>query len=166
MADLQAKAYIFGIPKIDEQHVKFFELTQTLKKFVEDSRDGYQPNHLLSLILRFRNYAFYHFHTEENMLFEKRYPGFFAQKDAHNRFLMEVIKYEEKFEIAYKHVSQSQSTGQEDEAKLDVKDQTEAKNQPDASDLLKLANEMNEFVQQWYHKHILEMDKGYIDYLK
>ena len=192
MGNLQAKAFVLGIPKIDKQHQMFIDLTKTLNEFIANSSEGYQPNQLLSLILRFRNYAFYHFHTEENMMSEKKFPGFFEQKEAHNRFLIGVIAFEEKFEAAYKLMTQpepveaeaesesesppaakeaeTESESESPPAAEETETESDIENQPDtskaATDLLDLPGEMNEFVTDWYKKHILEMDTQYVEYLK
>jgi hemerythrin len=161
MTDIQVKAYMLGIPKIDAQHTKFFQLNQSIHEYIDSHDDGFDPRQLLILLLQFRKYAFNHFYTEESMMLDKKYPGFFDQKEAHNKFVLAIIEYEDKVELAYHEVCESMKKN----SASDGKPVTNASPE-EAGEFVKLANELCAFVSDWYTKHILEMDKGYVDYLK
>ena len=92
-----SEEYVMGIEELDDQHRHFFQL---LDKIAEATPDLYRPleedevDAVIDVIDEMRDYALFHFRTEESMMKEADYPGLTEQKREHNRFITDVIRME------------------------------------------------------------------------
>ncbi|MGL1861703.1 MAG: hemerythrin family protein [Pseudodesulfovibrio sp.] len=89
--------YVMDIPEIDDQHKAFFDL---LDKINDVAPDLYKPlsdeevDDIVDVINELRDYALFHFRTEEAYMQEINYPELAKQKKEHNRFITDVIRME------------------------------------------------------------------------
>ena len=79
--------YSIGMPLIDEQHKKLFEIVNRVQvllsdKFISDKYDG-----IIEIIHELKAYTVYHFKAEEEHMLKIGYKKLFSQKVAHNDFL-------------------------------------------------------------------------------
>ncbi|QLA12678.1 bacteriohemerythrin [Desulfolutivibrio sulfodismutans DSM 3696] len=91
-----------GNEELDGQHARFFEL---LGDFGSALADPYHPitdpaerAAVLDLVGRLREYALFHFGTEERHMQECAFPGLDEQKRAHNEFIRSVLAFERDLE--------------------------------------------------------------------
>lgn len=91
------KEYVIGIPELDEQHETFFTMLDGITSAVSDlykPLDDDEADALVDVLGDLRDYALDHFRTEEGYMKEVDYPGLDKQKQAHNRFITDVIRME------------------------------------------------------------------------
>lgn len=91
------KEYVIGIPELDEQHETFFTMLDNIADVAPDlykPLDDDEADALIDVIGELREYALLHFRTEEGWMREVEYPGLDKQKQAHNRFITDVIRME------------------------------------------------------------------------
>ncbi|MDY5704247.1 MAG: bacteriohemerythrin [Lachnospiraceae bacterium] len=80
--------YLIGIPEIDKQHKHLFELIAEVDQSLEDNAD---PNVIASRMLyELKEYARYHFSTEEAYMERIHDPELEMQKKAHASFIQKV----------------------------------------------------------------------------
>jgi len=91
-----------GDAELDGQHAHFFEL---LNEFGSTLSDPYHPitdpaerAAVLALVGKLRDYALFHFGTEEGRMKASGYPGYVEQKNAHNDFIKAVLAFERDLE--------------------------------------------------------------------
>jgi len=91
-----------GDAELDGQHAHFFEL---LNEFGSTLSDPYHPitdpaerAAILALVGKLRDYALFHFGTEEGRMKVCGYPGYAEQKNAHNDFIKAVLAFERDLE--------------------------------------------------------------------
>jgi hemerythrin len=83
------KAFSVGIQKIDEQHQKFFFITNILF----DSMQGAQDREVVGSVLKeLQQYVVYHFKTEESMMKLHSYPYINEHKLEHEGAIQKVNK--------------------------------------------------------------------------
>ena len=74
-------AFSVGIQKIDEQHKKFFSITNLLF----DSMRGAQDREVIGSVLKeLQQYVVYHFKAEESLMKMYNYPNMNAHKQEHD----------------------------------------------------------------------------------
>ena len=74
-------AFSVGIQKIDEQHKKFFSITNLLF----DSMRGAQDRDVVGSVLKeLQQYVVYHFKAEESLMKMYNYPNMNAHKQEHD----------------------------------------------------------------------------------
>ena len=82
-------AFSVGIQKIDEQHVKFFSLTNILF----DTIQGAQDREVVGSVLKeLQQYVVYHFKAEESLMKMYNYPNMNAHKQEHEGAIQKVNK--------------------------------------------------------------------------
>ncbi|WMC92112.1 bacteriohemerythrin [Kineothrix sp. MB12-C1] len=79
--------YLTGIQQIDEEHKVLFEIAEEIYQlcvndFVPDKYD-----HITELIRRLRDYAAFHFKSEEDYMESIQYKKMFTQKVQHDSFI-------------------------------------------------------------------------------
>ncbi len=133
--------YRLGLDDIDRQHKKFFEMSGALRTFLEESRgQEFDTAQLVWRISDFRQYAFYHFHTEESLMVRMRFPAYFEHRDAHNEYLNKINTLLARLETAYHEVHAQRIEPEQ---------------------LLSLGEEICTFVESWLGEHILKIDMEY-----
>jgi len=82
-------AFSVGIQKIDEQHKKFFSITNLLF----DSMRGAQDRDVVGSVLKeLQQYVVYHFKAEESLMKMYNYPNMNAHKQEHDGAIHTVNK--------------------------------------------------------------------------
>ncbi len=80
------KAYETGIPEIDIQHKKLFELLgEVLSMISEENTDA--SAEVEEVLDELEAYSVYHFRTEEQLMAEWEYQGLEAHRSQHQEFI-------------------------------------------------------------------------------
>jgi hemerythrin len=83
-------AFSVGVQKIDDQHRKFFSITNTLF----DTMQGAQDREVVGSVLKeLQQYVVYHFKTEESLLKMYNYPNMNEHKLEHEDAIQKVNKF-------------------------------------------------------------------------
>jgi hemerythrin len=89
--------YVLGLPLIDKQHKKLFEMTNLLYTGClmgeEKARLFFEET-----IHKAVEYVRYHFSTEEKIFLLINYPGYAAHKKEHENFIKEILQCTKDFE--------------------------------------------------------------------
>ncbi|MBU0730748.1 MAG: hemerythrin domain-containing protein [Proteobacteria bacterium] len=145
MANLWRDEYRLNLKIIDDQHKGFFELNDSLSQLLEKSEQGkVNLPKIIKVILEFRAYALYHFHTEEKLMLANSYPGFFDHINQHNEYVRKILDMEEDIFKTYHEINI---------------------NYLDPKILADKARGINEYIVNWYVKHIMQADKQYADHM-
>ena len=83
-------AFSVGIQKLDDQHKKFFSITNLLF----DSMQGAQNREVIDSVLKeLQQYVVYHFKAEESLMKMYNYPDMNAHKQEHDAAIHRVNKF-------------------------------------------------------------------------
>ena len=82
--------YELGIPHIDEQHQKLFQIADEAFRTLRDPFLVDKYDKVVNVIEELQEYAVYHFRAEEQYMQETRYPRFLSHKVEHDDFIKEV----------------------------------------------------------------------------
>ncbi|OGC69352.1 hypothetical protein A2415_03815 [candidate division WWE3 bacterium RIFOXYC1_FULL_39_7] len=137
--------YSVKVPSIDEQHKRFFELTNQILNVLDNPNFSYTQDfnnpgvtelkkELIRLVVELGNYAFYHLSYEETCMRNFDCSGCDGHTGIHD-------KYREKVKEYLMRVRE------------------------EGADVYTLAEEIAEFSQNWLSGHILKKDREYIDCL-
>ena len=86
-----------GIRELDEQHRTLFTV---LDRILAVSRDPYRQldddgtNAVLDIMTDLKDAALQHFDQEETLMGQRDYPGLDDQQEAHERFLVDLVRIE------------------------------------------------------------------------
>jgi hemerythrin len=85
-------SYSFGIPDIDDQHRKLFEIGSRLSytAMLQDDYDHYDE--IMQILKELTDYTEYHFSSEEEILRQYGYDGYDAQVIEHSFFVKRLKK--------------------------------------------------------------------------
>jgi len=88
--------YLIGVPEIDEQHKRLFEIAEKAYDVLQDDYIIDKYDGIVQIIDELKDYAVYHFRSEEEYLTKINYKKFFSQKVAHDSFIEKInnIDYE------------------------------------------------------------------------
>lgn len=81
---------ITGIKSIDEQHKYLFSIFDDLMNALSI---GSAKNIIYDLLIKLKDYAFYHFNDEENLMISINYPDIDFNMEEHNNFKKIVEQY-------------------------------------------------------------------------
>lgn len=81
--------YSVGVPEIDDQHRKLFQILNDLYISQEQGKDSDTLHNLLNELC---DYAIYHFKSEEDLLKEKNYPDIDRHIEEHNYFRLQIAE--------------------------------------------------------------------------
>ena len=92
------------VDSIDDQHKKLFEVTNHLIDAFEAGSDDF-----LAVISELVNYTTIHFHDEQLVLMNEKYPGLAAHTQEHNKFIGKLEEFlqlydEDNKELGFKMV--------------------------------------------------------------
>jgi hemerythrin len=87
--------YWTGIPSIDEEHKKLFELIGRCYEMVESTDVNANYDSILKLLDELESYTEYHFSHEEEYMASIGYEGLEAQHKAHDSFIMRLEEKDE-----------------------------------------------------------------------
>ncbi|WFA08604.1 bacteriohemerythrin [Tissierella sp. Yu-01] len=84
--------YLLGIDIIDEQHKELFRIAGEAFDLLKNEFYLDKYDHVVKIIEELKDYAVYHFKTEEEYMFKNNYKKYFSHKIIHDEFLEEVKK--------------------------------------------------------------------------
>ncbi|HWR45082.1 hemerythrin family protein [Sporomusa sp.] len=89
--------YELGIPAIDEQHKKLFEIANEIDELLNNKLITDKYDRIVAIIDELRDYTTEHFEAEEAYMFATKYPKFLSHKAMHHDFIdkMSSIDYEQ-----------------------------------------------------------------------
>ncbi|MDF2875553.1 MAG: Bacteriohemerythrin [Sporomusa sp.] len=79
--------YELGIPAIDEQHKKLFEIANEIDKLLNNELIIDKYDHIVAIVDELRDYTTEHFAAEEAYMLANKYPKFLSHKVLHNEFI-------------------------------------------------------------------------------
>lgn len=94
--------YLTGIPEIDYEHRKLFELINMLFEATMSRRS---EKVVSAVIEELKNYTVYHFRNEENIFEPTMYPNKAKHIEEHNEFVQNIMLFEEDFKSGRSSVS-------------------------------------------------------------
>ena len=72
-----------GIKVIDEQHQEFFRIVRDMEQLIIHDCKNTDPKQLLDIVCELREYATYHFYTDEALMQKYNYPKFASHMAQH-----------------------------------------------------------------------------------
>lgn len=81
------KEYLTGIPQIDEEHTRIFELAEQAYQLLQDEHRYDKYDDLVYLVEELKNYTKYHFQHEEEYMESIDYQAIFIQRVQHKDFI-------------------------------------------------------------------------------
>lgn len=82
--------YKTGIPMVDEQHKKLFEIANRAYEILKDQFTLDKYDDIVVILEELKDYAIYHFDCEEKYMKSINYEGLPTQKEQHNKFIDKV----------------------------------------------------------------------------
>ena len=79
--------YDIGIPAIDEQHKKLFDIANAIDKLLNNELMTDKYDHIVAIIEELQDYTSEHFAAEEAYMLANKYPKFLSHKVLHNEFI-------------------------------------------------------------------------------
>ena len=79
--------YLTGIPQIDEEHTRIFELSEQAYQLLQDEHRYDKYDDLVYLVEELKNYTKYHFQHEEEYMESIDYQAIFIQRVQHKDFI-------------------------------------------------------------------------------
>lgn len=79
--------YRLGIPSIDEEHEKLFEIGERAYKLLKDPYTIDKYDKIVDVISELKDYTAYHFKNEEEYMESINYKRLFTQKIEHEGFI-------------------------------------------------------------------------------
>jgi hemerythrin len=84
------ESFVMGIAEIDGQHRNLVEIVARLQKAVAD---GTGDESFLDILTELREYAVYHFETEERYMVAFEFEGYERHSEEHDAFVRELSKF-------------------------------------------------------------------------
>jgi len=96
-----------NIPRIDQQHKKFFEIGRSIEQLLLIRCAGVTDQVLLNLLYELRDFVTYHFYEEEVIMEQIQYPNIENHKAEHQAFTQYInkIDYTKLCENPYEELS-------------------------------------------------------------
>lgn len=82
--------YSLGIKEIDEQHQKLFEIADRAYQILKDDFSIDKFDQVIAILEELKEYAVYHFQTEEAYMQKIGYRKFLSHKVVHDDFIKKV----------------------------------------------------------------------------
>jgi hemerythrin len=82
--------YLIGVEEIDKQHEKLFEIGSRAFDLLKNDMYIDKYDKIIEVINELKDYAVFHFKSEEDYMLSIGYKRFFAQKVEHDDFLKKV----------------------------------------------------------------------------
>lgn len=86
--------YLTGIPFIDEEHTKLFEIADEAYELLTNQFIPDKYDYILEVVNQLRDYAHYHFEHEEEYMESIDYKRIFSQKVSHRDFIEKLDSYD------------------------------------------------------------------------
>lgn len=87
--------YSLGVPELDNQHIKLFDMVNDLMSGIESN---FRHEATTGALESFLQYAQEHFSTEERVMQAAGYPGYDEQKTEHQKFTGKMTELTAKVE--------------------------------------------------------------------
>lgn len=78
--------YRIGIDNIDSQHQRLFEIAEEAYELLKNEFFYDKYDRIIQILEQLRDYALYHFKSEEEYMLSINYKGYASQKEAHDSF--------------------------------------------------------------------------------
>ena len=82
--------YKIGVEHIDKQHQKLFEIAKEAYDLFKDEFRYDKFDRIIQIIEELKDYALYHFKSEEEYMLSINYKGYVSQKEAHDSFIEKI----------------------------------------------------------------------------
>ncbi|KMT23379.1 bacteriohemerythrin [Clostridium cylindrosporum] len=82
--------YLIGVEEIDKQHEKIFEIGGRAYDLLKNDTYVDKYDKIVEVLEELKEYAIFHFKSEEEYLLSIRYKKFFSHKVEHDNFLKKV----------------------------------------------------------------------------
>ncbi len=82
--------YALGVELIDEQHRKLFEIAGRAYNVLKDQFSADKYDDIIAIIDELKDYAVYHFQTEEQYMQSIAYRKFLSHKVLHDDFILNI----------------------------------------------------------------------------
>jgi len=82
--------YRIGVEHIDKQHQKLFEIAEEAYNLLKDEFCYDKFDRIMQIIEELKEYAVYHFKSEEEYMLSINYKGYVSQKEAHDSFIEKI----------------------------------------------------------------------------
>ncbi len=79
--------YKIGVPNIDEQHKKLFELADKAYMLLKDDLSIDKYDKIVHILAELKEYTIFHFRSEEEYMESINYKRLFTQKIEHDNFI-------------------------------------------------------------------------------
>ncbi|NLW07801.1 MAG: hemerythrin family protein [Clostridia bacterium] len=86
--------YAIGVPLIDEQHQRLFAIGNRLYDLLENYIFDDKYDKIVAILEELKEYARYHFKSEEEYMLQIKYPRYFSQKVEHDDFISKIEQVE------------------------------------------------------------------------
>ena len=86
--------YLTGIPQVDEEHTRIFELAEQAYQLLQDEHRYDKYDDLVHLVEELRSYTKYHFEHEEEYMESIDYQAIFIQRAQHKAFIQKLDEFE------------------------------------------------------------------------
>lgn len=86
--------YLTGIPQVDEEHAKIFELAEQAYQLLQDEYMHDKYDDLISIVQELKEYTKYHFSHEEEYMEAIDYEAIFIQRAQHRIFEEKLDSFE------------------------------------------------------------------------
>lgn len=82
--------YLIGVKTIDEQHKKLFEIAQRAYDLLKNDIYVDKYDKIINILEELKEYAVYHFNSEEHYMISIGYRKFVSHKAEHNEFINKI----------------------------------------------------------------------------
>lgn len=82
--------YLIGVESIDEQHEKLFEIAGRAFDLLKNDMCIDKYDRIVEILEELKNYAIYHFKSEEEYMLSIEYKRFISHKVEHDEFIEKV----------------------------------------------------------------------------
>ena len=86
--------YLTGIPQVDEEHTRIFELAEQAYQLLQDEHRYDKYDDLVHLVEELKSYTKYHFEHEEEDMESIEYQAIFIQRAQHKAFIQKLDEFE------------------------------------------------------------------------
>ena len=86
-----------GHEEIDKQHRQLFKAANALAEAMWDGKGREEVKKTIDFLA---DYVIFHFKDEEEVMLKHAYPGYAAQRQAHEKFLSDITELKTKYESA------------------------------------------------------------------
>lgn len=86
------EAYAVGIPLVDEQHKKLFDIAGEAQELLGLSENIDKFDEIIALINELKDYVVFHFAAEQELMEQIKYPKYLSHRVEHDDLIAEINK--------------------------------------------------------------------------